>query len=105
MSNQEIDRLTKMLRDLEIKQNNPTSDIAKAKREIQELVKLQPERREEVVRGSGLYYGNTVTILNPSPEQTNKREVSGYIRDGLVIVQQKESNPIKRLPKNLDKQV
>ena len=51
MSKQEIDRLTTTLKNLTIKQNNLTNEIAEAKRELQELAKLQPVRRDEVVEG------------------------------------------------------
>ena len=105
MSKKEIDRLTTKLKDLEIRQNSLTSEIATAKEQIQELRDSGSKEKKEVVIGSQLYQGDTVTILNPSPRQTNKGTVCGVTKDGLIKIQPKEGKVIRRLPKNLEKQL
>ena len=105
MSKKEIDRLTTKLEDLEIRQNNLTIEIATAKKQIQELRDSGSKEKKEVVIGSQLYQGDTVTILNPSPRQANKEVVCGVTKDGLVKIQPKEGKTIRRLPKNLEKQL
>ena len=102
MSKKEVDRLIAKLEDLEIKQNNLTSEIVKAKKEIQELRESEPKGEREVVIGSKLYQGDTVIILNPSPRKTNKGVVCGVTKDGLIKIQPKEGKIIRRLPKNLE---
>ena len=68
MSKRELDRLTTKLEELEIKQRNITSEISKAKKEIQKLLESKPKEEKEIVSGSRLYQGDTVTILNSSPK-------------------------------------
>ena len=85
MNKMEIDRLTTKLDNLTIKKNNLANGIAKAKSELQEQVKLQPLRRDEVVKGSGLCQGGTVVILNPSRGQSNTGNVCGHTKDRLHI--------------------
>ena len=104
MSKQEIDLLTNKIKGLELQQANLTSEITKARKEVEGLSKAKPKGKREIIRGSGLYHGDKVVILNPSPKQETKGEVCGITKDGLIKVQPKEGKPIRRLPKNLKKQ-
>ena len=72
MSKREVEILTNKLKSLELKQDNLTSEIAKARREIKRLHKADHEEREEIIKGSGLYHGDKVVILNPSPNQETR---------------------------------
>ena len=101
MSKQEVERLTTKLEELEIKQINLTSEIEKAKKEIQKLRESELKEEKEVVSGSKLYQGGIVTILNPTARQANKGVVYGVTKDGLIKIQPKEGKTIRKLPKNV----
>ena len=103
MSKEEVEILINKLESLELKQEQLTSEIAEARREIKDLRRTSRKDQVEAITGSDLYYGDTVVILNPSTNQETRGKVCGVTKDGLVKVQPRKGKPIRRLPKNLKK--